>query len=90
MDDLIKTYDFYNQNKYEINIVDPNERILKVTNKQPILTYDKNEIDKNLLNKESIDLLKFNSLELPAEYKKFERIKQSFEKKPKNFIPFER
>ena len=69
LDDLVKTYDFYNQNKYEINIVDPNERLLKVVEKPIILTYDEKEINKNLLNKESIDLLKFNSLELPSEYK---------------------
>ena len=69
MDEYIENYDFYNQNKYEIKIVDPNERILKVVEKPIIITYDKNEIDKNLLNKESIDLLNFNSLKLPSEYK---------------------
>ena len=37
--------------------------------KRPILTYDKDEIVKNLMNKESIDLLDFNSLKLPSEYK---------------------
>ena len=69
LDAIIKTYDFYNQNKYEIKIVDPNTRLLKVMNKQPILTYDKNERDKNLMNKETTDLLYFYSLELPSEYK---------------------
>ena len=69
LDDLIEKYDFINQNKYEIKIVDPNTRLLKVVEKPIILTYDEKEIDKNLLNKESIDLLKFNSLRLPSEYK---------------------
>ena len=69
LDELINTYDFYNQNKYEIKIVDPNTRLLKVMNKQSILTYDKNEMDKNLVNKETTDLLYSYSLELPSEYK---------------------
>ena len=58
-----------NQNKYVLNIVDQNERLLKVKEKPIILTYDKNEMDKNLMNKESIDLLNFYSLELPSKYK---------------------
>ena len=37
--------------------------------KPTILTYDKNEIDKNLMNKESIDLINFLNLKLPSEYK---------------------
>ena len=69
LDELIENYDFLNQNKYEIKIVDPNERILKVVEKPIILTYDEKEIDKNLLNKESIDLLKFNRLELQVNTK---------------------
>ena len=32
-------------------------------------TYDKDEINKNLMNKESIDLLNFLSFKLPSEYK---------------------
>ena len=55
--------------KKELKIVDQNERLLKVVEKPTILTYDKNEIDKNLMNKESIDLLNFYSLKLPSEYK---------------------
>ena len=57
------------KNKYVLNIVDQNERLLKVEKKPTILTYDKNEIDKNLMNKESIDLLDFLSLKLPSKYK---------------------
>ena len=37
--------------------------------KPTILTFDKNEIDKNLMNKKSIDLLNFLSLKLPSEYR---------------------
>ena len=68
-DEIIEKADFYNQNKYEIMIVDPNTRLLKVMNKQPILTYDKKEIDKNLMNKKNIDLLHFLNPNLPSEYK---------------------
>ena len=66
---FLERYDFPNQNKYEIKVVDPNTRLLKVVEKPIILTYDEKEIEKNLLNKESIYLLKFNSLQLPSEYK---------------------
>ena len=69
LDGLILQSNFYDQNKYEIKIVDPNTRLLKVVNKIPILTYDKNEIDKNLMNKKFTDLLYFYDLELPSEYK---------------------
>ena len=80
LDAIIKTYDFYNQNKYEIKIVDPNTRLLKVVNKQPILTYDKNEMDKNLMNKETIDLSHFYSLKLPSEYKnkRFDEVQEIY------------
>ena len=69
LDKFMEHYDFYNQNKCEIKIVDPITRLLEVVEKPTILTYDKNEIDKNLMNKESIDLLHFLSLKLPSEYK---------------------
>ena len=82
LEDFIRTYDFYNQNKYEIKIVDPNERILKVVNKQPILTYDKNQMNKNLMNKETIDVLHFYNLKLPSEYKdkSFEEVQEIYKK----------
>ena len=85
LDDLINTYDFYNQNKYEIKIVDPNTRLLKVMNKQSILTYDKNEMDKNLMNKETTDLLYSYSLELPSEYKdkSLKELREALNKSPK-------
>ena len=82
LENFVKTYDFYNQNKYEIKIVDPNERILKVVNKQPILKYDKNQMDENLMNKETTDLLHFYNLELPSEYKdkSFEEAQEAYKK----------
>ena len=51
-------------------------------NKQPILTYDKNEIDKNLMNKETTDLLYSLSLELPSEYKdkSFKELQETLKK----------
>ena len=84
LDEIIEKGDF-DQNKYEIKIVDPNTRLLKVMNKQPILTYDKNEIDKNLMNKESTDLLYFHSLELPSEYKdkSLKELQEALEKSKK-------
>ena len=66
---FIEKYGYLNQNKYEIKIVDPNTRLLKVVEKPIFFTYDKDEINKNLMNKESIDLLNFLSLKLPSEYK---------------------
>ena len=91
LDGIINTYDFFNQNKYEIKIVDPNTRLLKVVNKQPILTYDKNEMDKNLMNKEAIDLLLFHSLKLPSEYKNttLEEIQEAFKKSQKILSMYE-
>ena len=43
----------------KLTIVDPNEKLLKVVEKPTIPTYDKNERDKNLMNKEATDLLFF-------------------------------
>ena len=68
-DKIIFENNFNDQKKYEIRIIDPNRRLLKVMDKPIIITYDKNEIDKNLMNKESTDLLYFYSLKRPSEYK---------------------
>ena len=68
LDGILLNGDF-NQNRYVLKVVDPNERLLKVEKKPTILKYDKNEIDKNLMNKETIDLLNFYSLKLPSKYK---------------------
>ena len=70
--DLVKfleRHGFQNQNKYEINIVDQNTRLLKVMEKPIIITYDESDMDKYLNNKESKDLLDFYSLKKPSYYK---------------------
>ena len=67
LEEFIEKYNFLKQNKYEIKIVDPDRRLLKVVEKPIFFTYDKDEINKNLMNKESIDLLNFLSLKLPSE-----------------------
>ena len=59
----------FNQNKYVLKIIDRNKRLLKVMKKPIILSYEEEEIDKNLLNKESIDTLNFFGLDLPSECK---------------------
>ena len=88
LDKIIMESDFSNQKKYEINIINEDAGLLKVMNKPIIVTYDKNEIDKNFMNKESTDLLSFFSLKLPSEYKdkKFEGITRSFEKKSRRIV----
>ena len=58
-----------NENKYEIKVIDPIDGLLKVKRKPTIFSYEKEEMDKNLLNKESIDTLNFLDLNLPTEYK---------------------
>ena len=69
LDEFIERYGFLNQNKYEIEIVDPNTRLLKVVEKPITFKYDKDEIDKYLMNEKSIDLLHFLKFYLPSEYK---------------------
>ena len=59
----------FNQNKYILKNIDPNEGLLKVKKKPIILSYDEEEINKNLFDKDSIDTLNFLGLELPSEYK---------------------
>ena len=51
-------------------------------------TYDKDEINKNLLNKESIDLIHFLSLKLPSEYKdkSLSELNKALEKKSERII----
>ena len=67
--DAILNEGSFNQNKYVLKNIDPNKRLLKVMKKPIILSYDEEEIDKNLLNKESIDTLNFLGLDLPSKYK---------------------
>ena len=59
----------FNKNKYVLDVIDSNKGLLKVKKKPIILSYDKEEIDKNLLKKESFDTLNFLDLGLPSEYK---------------------
>ena len=61
MEEFVEKYNFLKQNKYEITIVDPDRRLLKVVEKPIFFTYDKDEINKNFMNKESIDYLNFLS-----------------------------
>ena len=84
LDGILSNGDF-NQNTYELKIVDPNTRLLKVEEKPTILTFDKNEIDQNFMNKESIDLLNFLSLKLPSEYKdkSFKELQEALKKSQK-------
>ena len=67
--DSILSQGSFNQNKYLLKNIDPNKRLLKVMKKPIFLSYDKEEIDKNLMNKDSIDTLNFLGLKLPSEYK---------------------
>ena len=67
--DSILSQGSFNQNKYLLKNIDPNKRLLKVMKKKIFLSYDKEEIDKNLMNKDSIDTLNFLGLKLPSEYK---------------------
>ena len=67
--DSILSQGSFNQNKYILKNIDPNKRLLKVMKKPIFLSYDKEEIDKNLMNKDSIDTLNFLGLKLPSEYK---------------------
>ena len=67
--DSILSQGSFNQNKYILKNIDPNKRLLKVMKKPIFLSYDKEEIDKNLVNKNSIDTLNYLGLKLPSEYK---------------------
>ena len=75
-------------NKYEIKIIDPINRLLKVKKKPIILSYDEEEIDKNLLNKESIDTINFIGLDLPSEYKEksVRDLNKALKKKSKRIV----
>ena len=100
LDEFIERYDFLNQNKYEIKIVDPNTRLLKVVEEAIFFTYDKNETDKNLINKEITDLLFFIILnfqvntdkslkELQEALKKSQKISSQLKDKIKNVAKYD-
>ena len=75
----------FNKEKNEIDI-NPNTNLVKVIErKKPkitTVTYEKDEMDNYLNNKESIDLLNFYGLKLPSEYKgkNLEELQKAFEK----------
>ena len=48
LEEFIEKYNFLKQNKYEIKIIDPDKKLLKVVEKPIFFTYDKDEINKNL------------------------------------------
>ena len=52
-----------------INKYNGNTKEAKVVNKPIILPYEESDMDKNLMNKESIDLLQSYGLKLPSYYK---------------------
>ena len=67
--DSILSQGSFNQNKYILKNIDPINRLLKVKKKPVILSYDDEEINKNLMNKDANDLLNFLNFKLPVEYK---------------------
>ena len=65
---ILMESDYRNGEKYEIKI-NLNTGEVKVINKPITLTYKESDMNKNLMNKESIYLLKSLNLQLPAYYK---------------------
>ena len=68
-----------------ILMYDPDTKEIKLDDKKPKITtvkYEKDEMDKYLNNKESIDLLNFYGLKLPSEYKgkSLEELQKAFKK----------
>ena len=68
-----------------ILMYDPDTKEIKLDDKKPkitTVTYEKDEMDKYLNNKESIDLLNFYGLKLPSKYKErsLEELQKDFEK----------
>ena len=66
----------FDKDKYELKFIDRNKRILKVVEKnlgrepkKRIVTFSNSDLDENLMNKKSNDLLYFYSLKLPSYYK---------------------
>ena len=75
----------FNKEKYEI-VINPNTNLVNVIEKKKTkittVKYEKDEMDKYLNNKESIDLLNFYGLKLPSEYKgeSLEELEKAFKK----------
>ena len=70
-----------NKDKYKIKL-EGNTKEAKVINKPITLTYKESDMNKNLMNKESIDLLKSLNLQLPAYYKdkSLEELREALDK----------
>ena len=73
LEDLLEKHGFNNQNKYFLNITDLYEKTLRLEEmeKEPkkVITFEKTELDKYLLNDKSSNLLYFYSLKRPSYYK---------------------
>ena len=74
--DNILSEGLFDKDKYELKVIDRNKRILKVVEKnlgrepkKRIVTFSNSDLDENLMNKKSNDLLYFYSLKLPSYYK---------------------
>ena len=78
---ILMESDYRNREKYEIKI-NSNTGEVKAINKPITLTYKESDMNKNLMNKESIDLLKSLNLQLPAYYKdkRLEELREALEK----------
>ena len=66
----------YDEDKYELKLIDPEKRIYKVVKKhfddeakKGVVTFDDSDLDKGLLNKKSIDIFKKHNLPLPSRIK---------------------
>ena len=68
LEKIIRENDFINKKKYEI-VTDTNTGEVKVINKPITLTYKESDMNKNLTNKGSTDLIYLYELELPSYYK---------------------
>ena len=75
LDDILSQINF-NKDKYTLNFIDPEKRILKVVKKdyseepkKGVVTFGDSDLDKGLLNKKSADVLKELKLLLPSKLK---------------------
>ena len=75
LDDILSEK-LYDKDKYELKFIDRNKRILKMVeknlgreSKKRTVPFSNSDLDENLMNKKSNDLLYFYSLKLPSYYK---------------------
>ena len=72
LEELLDIHGFNKQKKYFLSITDSDERTLRLEEmeKEPkkVITFEKSELDKYLLNDKSANLLYFYSLKLPSYY----------------------